>query len=283
MTIFKAVPMLVIFAVLAVNTYRVLPADVDVVFLDIGQGDSILIESRSGTTVLIDGGPDRSVLEELGRELPWFDRTIEAMVPTHPDADHITGLVEVARRYDVREIIWTRDEHTLPAYDELKRVVHEKGIHEIVIDHPQDVQVRELQLKILAPPSPAYLATPDTNNGSIVIQMNVDGSSFLFTGDMEAEVEKVVAEMYDVKSDVLKVGHHGSKTSSMQEFLQEVDPDIAVIQVGADNRYGHPHPSVLSRLTRLGIPVLRNDQDGTVRCSISKNEMACEKAGVLKH
>lgn len=275
--------MLVIFAVLAVNTYRVLPADVDVVFLDIGQGDSILIESRSGTTVLIDGGPDRSVLEELGRELPWFDRTIEAMVPTHPDADHITGLVEVARRYDVREIIWTRDEHTLPAYDELKRVVHEKGIHEIVIDHPQDVQVRELQLKILAPPSPAYLATPDTNNGSIVIQMNVDGSSFLFTGDMEAEVEKVVAEMYDVKSDVLKVGHHGSKTSSMQEFLQEVDPDIAVIQVGADNRYGHPHPSVLSRLTRLGIPVLRNDQDGTVRCSISKNEMACEKAGVLKH
>lgn len=274
---FKYLILLGIFGGMFVASWQELPADVDVFFLDVGQGDATLIQARDGTTVLIDGGPDKAVLERIGRAMPWFDRSVEYLVLTHPEADHVTGLVEVARRYRVQHIVWTRVAHTHPAYIELQHLIQEKGIHEIVIDGPQSLSLGSLSGDILSP-----LAAPEKtlkmNDTSIVLHMTIRGKTFLFTGDITADVERALATVVDVKSDVLKVAHHGSRTSTSQEFLNDVQPEIAVIEVGEGNHFGHPTPEVLHRLEAIGAHVFRTDRDGTVKCSLAFQRFSCKRA-----
>lgn len=271
---FKYLLILGIFGGIFAVSWHQLPRGVDVFFLNVGQGDATLIQARDGTTVLIDGGPDRKVVEEVGRAMPWFDHRIEYLVLTHPEADHVAGFVDIVERYAVDHIVWTRVAHTHPAYIELQRLVKERGIEEIVVDRPQPISFGSLSGDILSP-LVAPEKTTKMNDTSIVLRMNIRGSTFVFTGDITADIERALVAVYDMKSDVLKVAHHGSRTSSSQEFIDEVHPRIAVIEVGKDNTYGHPTREALQRLESSGARIFRTDRDGAVKCSLPATPSFC--------
>jgi competence protein ComEC len=239
-----------------------------VVFLDVGQGDAIFIETPSGRQVLVDGGPSEPVLlSQLGRQMPFWDRTLDVMVLTHPDLDHVTGLVPVLERYQVDTVIHRQIEMDSEPYDRWLELVEaegaavyrgEAGLH-LVLD-------QGLEMAVLYPGAALVdLREENANNHSIVARLTYGAVSVLLTGDIEAEVERqLVGAIREspLRSTVLKVAHHGSCTSTTEEFLEAVDPEIAVISVGEENRFGHPCPEVLGRLADL--PIYRTDEHGTV-------------------
>jgi len=241
--------------------------ELEFIALDIGQGDAILIKTPYGQNILIDGGPDNSVIQRLGRNLPFYDRTIDLMILTHPDADHVTGLVEVLRRYKVKQILYTGVIDEMPNYLEWLRMIKEKQVPMNIAFAGQVISLgKDLKLYILYP-THSYLnqTAEDLNDTSIVAKLIYKSSNFLLTGDASIEVEKeLVANEVDLKSDVLKVGHHGSKTSTCVEFVRVVNPDYAVISVGRDNKFGHPNFRVLRNLEKEGVEILRTDEMGDV-------------------
>ncbi len=262
------------------------PRELEVDFLDIGQGDAILIKAPAGQNILIDGGPDNTVVAGLSENLPFWDRQIDLMVLTHPHDDHVTGLIDVLKRYRVKKILYTGVIHDSPNFLEWLELVREKKIPVVIIDRPQTVTLGEASayLDILYPRTSLLGRTvSNLNNSSIVIKLVYGQTDFLLTGDAEVEVEQELltglsddagiqdagtqnfVSPPDLRAEVLKVGHHGSDTSSSEEFLQAVRPQIAVIQVGVNNDFGHPSRRVIKRLERIGVKIFRNDLDGTVR------------------
>lgn len=239
-----------------------------VTFFDVGQGDSIFIESAEGYQVLIDGGPSTQVVSKLGRRMPFWDRTLDRVILTHPDKDHIAGLVEVLKKYSVDGIIWTGVKHSSAIYQEWVRLIEEKKVPEFFAEKGYVIHFGNgVRFEILAPfESFKGKSAKETNDTSIVGMLIHGDNTFLLTGDSEkiTEYRLLLESPQAIDADVLKVGHHGSKTSSSQEFLQFVSPDIAVIQVGARNRYGHPTQEVLDRLAALGAHIVRTDIDGDV-------------------
>ncbi len=238
-----------------------------VYFLDVGQGDAILIRTPAGQNILIDGGPDNSILEQLNDFLPFWERTIDLMVLTHPHADHVTGLVAVLKHYQVKKAIYTGVVHTAPAYLAWLKELARQKIPLVLIDRRQTISLAQGgRLKILYPEhSLAGQTAANLNNTSIVIKLEYKQVSFLFTGDIEAEAEnELLASGQDLRAQVLKAPHHGSHTSSQLSFLKAVAPQFAVIEVGANNEFGQPSARVLRRCQKLGIKVFRTDQDGSV-------------------
>jgi competence protein ComEC len=239
-----------------------------VVFLDVGQGDAILFQSGS-KQVLVDGGPGMDVLRRLGEEMPWFDRRIEVVVLTHPQSDHMEGLLHVIERYDVGMVLLPRVMSSTQMQKVWLEKIIEKDIPYRFAWSGQELLVGDLKLSVLNPfdVEEAEVATrANVNNASVVMRADFKEMSFLLTGDMEKRVEKLVIEEVDnevLDTDVLKVGHHGSKSSSREELIEVVSPQLAVISVGGDNKYGHPHEDVLNRL--VDIPVMRTDEIGSVR------------------
>ncbi|RLC37157.1 MBL fold metallo-hydrolase [Candidatus Falkowbacteria bacterium] len=244
--------------------------ELEVDFFDIGQGDSILIKTPMGQNVLIDGGPDNTVIERLSEVLPWWDRTIDLMILTHPHDDHVFGLIDVIKRYNVKKIIYTGVVHSAPAYIAWLELIRDNQIPLVIIDRPQIIELGDsCKLDIMYPlESLLGKETANLNNSSLVMKLIFKDTSFLLTGDAEMEVENLLAETLDsacLRADVLKVGHHGSDTSSSEEFLQAIKPEVAVIQVGKENSFGHPSRRVIKRLERIGAKIYRNDLDGTVK------------------
>jgi len=242
----------------------------EVDFLDIGQGDSILIKTPQGDDILIDGGPDASVLDGLGRNLPFYDRDIELMILTHPHSDHVAGLVEVLKRYEVKKVLYTGVLHTSPDYLEWLKIIKEKNIPLEIVKAGDGFQFGTgLHLDILYPfEELTNQKFKELNDSSIVSRLVYGQISFLLTGDAPVEVEEKLLDSVmagQLKSDVLKVGHHGSRYSSSPEFLKAVKPQYAVIQCGKDNKFGHPHLSTLKKLENLGIKIFRNDLDGEIK------------------
>lgn len=237
--------------------------------LDVGQGDALFIQSESGAQVLVDGGPDDAVLSKLGAVMPFWDHSLDVVILTHPDADHITGLVEVLKRYRVGLVVETGVMHTSGVFKEWQRILAEKNIPVAYAAHGDELFINEhTRLFILSPfASPKGKEISKTNNTSIIARLLHEDVSFLLTGDAEQDMEKILAvivkDMLD--TDVLKVGHHGSKTSTSAELLEAVTPDLALMSVGKQNRYGHPHPEVISRLEKEGILVFRTDVQGDIR------------------
>jgi len=239
----------------------------EVVFFDVGQGDSIFIETPERFQVLIDGGPGLAVLEKLGQEMPFYDRTIDLIILTHPDHDHLFGLLEVLKRYEVKNILWTGVIGDTAEWEEWKRLIEQEGADIIIAETGQKIVLSEnIYLSILYPfESLENKEVKGCNNTSIVANLVFEGVSFLFTGDIEKEVErKLVEQNVDLDSDILKVAHHGSKTSSCLEFLEIVSPELAVISVG-ENNYGHPHPDVLANLEKFDIQVLITKELGDIK------------------
>ena len=237
-----------------------------VYFFDVGQGDAILIDSPTHGRVLIDGGRNRQIISELGKTLSFGDRRIDAVIATHPDADHIGGLPEVVSRYKVGLLISPGVESDNEIDDELRRRAEEKKIPMILARRGQVINFGDgVRLTILFPNQ--EVSTWDTNDASIVAKLVYGESSFLFTGDAPISTENILMglgkEYLDV--DVLKAGHHGSRTSTGLTFAQVTTPEYAVISAGKDNTYGHPHQEVLNILERVGAKMISTVEMGTIR------------------
>ncbi|MBI4158398.1 MAG: MBL fold metallo-hydrolase [Candidatus Yanofskybacteria bacterium] len=245
-------------------------------FFDVGQGDAILIEAPNGNQVLIDGGPDNAVLQKLGKIMPFYDKDIDLIVLTHSDADHVTGLIGVLERYKVENVIYSNIVRKSSLYDAWQEVVAEEGAD--IIDPVAGKIIdlgNEVTLIILHPAESLDGAIKEkVNNDSVVLTLKYGEMEVLLTGDIEAKAERQIilnnnlvegAPSQGLNADILKVAHHGSKTSTIEEFLYEVSPQVAVIQVGAKNRYGHPTREVLSRLENFGSKLYRTDADGDIK------------------
>jgi len=234
----------------------------EVDFFDVGQGDSIFIEYED-KQVLIDGGPDATVLEKLGTEMDFFDRYIDIVILTHPDKDHFAGLIEVLKNFQIGLILTNGQSEDSVSYQALADLIKEKNIPFKIALAGQRIDLSQgIELRILAPASSYQPSEQTDNNYSVAVQLVYNQSEFLFAADMEKEAElNLVSQGTDIESDVLKVGHHGSKNSTNPLFLQKVNPKIAVISVG-QNSYGHPTQEVLDRLK--GIELFRTDLNADV-------------------
>ncbi|MEK7537101.1 MAG: ComEC/Rec2 family competence protein [Patescibacteria group bacterium] len=246
-----------------------------VYFFDVGQGDSIFIETEEKKQILIDGGPDNKVVQKLSEAMPFWDRTIDLVILTHPDKDHILGLIEVLKRYRVKGIIETGIEcgkAECVVWKELK----EKEKAPVIFVKLGDSLILNENTKILILNPFADMAgekISKANNSSIVAKLIYDGYSILLTGDIEKHIEeKLVLAGVDIDSDYLKIPHHGSKTSTTEEFLEKISPLSAFISLGKNNSYGHPHDEVTGRLEKRNIKYYRTDELGTILLSCKFNE-----------
>ncbi len=243
-------------------------SELEVDFLDIGQGDAILIKTPYGQNVLIDGGPDNTIIKRLSENLPWWDRTIDLMILTHPHDDHVGGLNDVLKRYRVNKILYTGVVHNSPAYLNWLELIRNSHVPLTIIDRPQAIALGDdCWLEILYPRSSLLGQGVDNlNNSSIVAKLVYREAKFLLTGDIEIEVEQeLINSEADLTAQIMKAGHHGSDTSNSEEFLQAVQPNIVVIQAGAENTFGHPSLRAMKRMERTGAKIYRNDLDGTVK------------------
>jgi len=243
------------------------PQLLEVSFFDVGQGDSIFIETPENHQILIDGGPDATVLEKLGEEMPFWDREIDLVILTHPDFDHLNGLIEVLKSYKVDNILWAGVIADGEGYNEWLNAVEEEKARVIITQKGQKIKSNEVYLEIIYPfESLNGKITENTNNSSIVGRLVFGKNSFLFPGDIYKSIEKEITDKNgDLDSDVLKISHHGSKYSSNEDFIKEVSSEIAVISVGKDNKYGHPHQETLETLEKYGIKILRTDINGDIK------------------
>jgi len=238
-----------------------------VYFLDVGQGDSIFINTPQNHQILVDGGPKTEVLNELSDVMPFFDKSIDLVVLTHPHDDHIQGLVEVLKKYEVDAVLITGVSFNNSNYNEFLRVVNEKNIPVRFAKSSEDFSFGEVFLDIIYPfKSLSGKTFSNINNSSIAMKVIYKDHSIYLGGDGEIEVEKeILASGFSLKSDVYKASHHGSRTASSLDFLVKIRPKIAVIQVGKDNTFKHPHPETLRSLFKSGVEkIYRNDLDGRV-------------------
>ncbi|MDP2910186.1 MAG: ComEC/Rec2 family competence protein [bacterium] len=245
------------------------PPILEVVFFDVGQGDSIYIETSDGFQILIDGGPDLTVLEKLAKEMPFYDRTIDLVILTHPDHDHLFGLLEVLKRYQVKNILWTGVIKDTDEYKEWEKLIREEGADIIIAQAGQKINLTQDAYFLIFHPfeSLENLGVEDSNDTSVVAQLVFNDNSFLFAGDISQKIElKLIDQNQELDSDILKVAHHGGKNSSSLGFLRAVSPETAVISVG-ENSYGHPAPEVLQRLEQFGIDILITKESGDIRFS----------------
>lgn len=242
-------------------------------FLDVWQGSAILVGAPNGNQVLIDGGPSDAVLAKLGENMPLGDRQIELVILTHPDSDHLSGLVEVLKRYEVGQILESGIADSSAEYQAWNDLITQKKIPVIFAQAGQTVKIADnLAIKILYPLGKINgQEFKNINATSLVGKIIYGENSVLFTGDAEEQTEKPLLMLdADLKADILVVGHHGSKTSTGAEFLAAVAPQIAVIQVGAKNKYGHPAAEVLERLKSINIFRTDLDSDINFECSLAK-------------
>jgi len=240
-----------------------------VTFLDVGQGDAIFITTPAGQQVLVDGGPSPSDLTSaLGKEMPFWDRSIDLLIMTHPDADHISGLVEVLDRYEVNGWLDNGRTDDDATYGECMARIEGAGVPRHPVHAGDRLDLGQgIVLEVLHPPSQLMTGTEaDGNNNSLVLRLTWGEAEFLLTGDIGTEAEQLLlGSTQDLSADLLKVAHHGSGGSSCNEFLAAVAPAYAVISVGEDNRFGHPNEAVLERLESMSnVTVLRTDIEGTV-------------------
>lgn len=236
-------------------------------FLDVGQGDAIFIEAPNGTQVLLDAGPDSSVLRALSSVMPFYDRTIDMLIVSNPDKDHIAGFIDVLKRYDVGWEVEPGTQTATAVYAALGKGVSAEGIElltpkagdRIVLD-----KKRGVFLDVLFPDRD--VSGLGTNDGSLIMKLTYGEVCYMLTGDTTKGVEEYLVQLYgeQLDCDVLKVAHHGSRTSSAPEFVSAVSPDFAVISLGEGNTYGHPHKETLDTLNSAGVEIFRTDEFGTI-------------------
>lgn len=231
-------------------------------FIDVGQADSILIQTPDGKSMLIDAGNNADGQAVVSYLKGQGVSKIDILVGTHPHEDHIGGMDNVINSFEIGQIYMPKVSHTTKTYEDVLTAISRKGLKITSPTPGSTFSLGEVRFTILAPNSSTY---EDMNDYSIVLKMEYGNTSFLFTGDAEQVSEnEIIAKGYNLKADVLKVGHHGSSSSTSQAFLDKVSPKYAVIMVGSDNNYGHPHKETMDKLEAKGIPVYRTDENGTI-------------------
>ncbi|MCA9367842.1 MBL fold metallo-hydrolase [Candidatus Kaiserbacteria bacterium] len=234
-------------------------------FLDVGQGDAILIQTPDGVEMLVDGGAGSAVLRSLGSLQPWYDRTIDVVVATHPDTDHLGGLVDVLTRYEVANIWEVAAEHDVPAADAFSKAA---ALENASVYLPQAGDIFRLgastTVQIFSPQGDT--TNWQSNNASIVLKIQYGDIGFLLSGDAPTSIENYLAGTYGagLEAEVLKLGHHGSKTSTSDIWLDAVTPQYAVISAGLGNRYGHPNQEVMGRVFARNITTFSTMTEGTI-------------------
>lgn len=238
-------------------------------FIDVGQGDSCFIKTSEGYKIIIDGGPDyHKAIEEINQEIPFWDREIDLVILTHPEQDHFTGLFRILSSYQVKNIIWNGVEKQNQAFENFKLAINQEkqeGCQVFELSAGDRVIAGETEMNILFPFDSTDRDPQEANSSAIVLKMSFDKNDFLFTADIGFEQEDLIIKSnQNIRADVLKIGHHGSKYSSSEKFLLEVFPKIAIIQVGK-NSYGHPAEETLLRLQKNEIKTYRNDLNGNIK------------------
>jgi competence protein ComEC len=237
-------------------------------FLDVGQGDAIFIETPNGNQVLIDGGPDGSILSQLSQVMPFYDKDIDLLVASHPHSDHIAGLVDVLNRYEVKSFLEAEEGYDSSIFRAMKEAIANEGLQEIEAISGKVIDLGSgVTLTVLYPFKSAQgISTKEAHEYMVVTLLKYNNFEMLLTGDMEDEVERqLIAKGINLDIDVLKVGHHGSKTSTSEDLLRATTPEVAIIEVGEGNKYHHPTPLILTRLENFKIPYYRTDLDGMIR------------------
>lgn len=239
-----------------------------VVFLDVGQGDAIYIEAPGGRQMLIDGGAGVEILPRLIKIMPLFDKSIDVVVVSNPDQDHIGGLVEVFKHYKVKMVLESGTTSDTLIFENLKKEISENKIPEKIARRGTKIildEKKNIYFDILFPDRD--VSNWERNDGSIVGRLVYGESSFMLMGDATKYTENLIGwneNVENLKSDVLKLGHHGSRTSSSLLWLEKVEPDVAIISAGENNRYGHPHQEILDSLESLNIPYLVTYKKGNI-------------------
>jgi competence protein ComEC len=261
-------PLLAVATIIAVTVATTPDDNLHISFLDVGQGDAILIQKGSWQ-VLIDGGPSpQEITLELSSKMPFWDRSIDLVILTHPQSDHITGLVEVLNKYQVEQVLYPDLDIDSPIYDEWLRLIEEKDIESTIACAGQQIDLDGVLIEVLNPQKKLFTGTEsDIDNNGVVLHISIGEISFLLMADLMWQTElELITERAIPESTVLKVAHHGSATSTTTEFLNVVNPQLAVISVGEGNEFGHPSEEVIARLEdKLGAEnIYRTDKDGTI-------------------
>ncbi|HET8581387.1 MAG TPA: MBL fold metallo-hydrolase [Candidatus Paceibacterota bacterium] len=243
------------------------PRRLTVAFLDVGQGDAILIESPTGTTVLVDGGPGNAVLGRLPEVMPWWDRSIDMIVPTHPDADHIAGLIGVLGRYRVGRVLQSSVEGSTATWRALESAIAADHVPTMIATRGQVFDLGGgASLEVLFPDR--LLPHTETNTASIVARLVYGSTSFLLTGDSPQPIEDYLVSLDAddgmLASTILKAGHHGSAHSSSPLYVGTVDPQAVVYSRGCKNTYGFPASATVATFERFGIPAHDTCEEGTL-------------------
>lgn len=245
--------------------------DIEIYFFDVGQGDASLIESKDGTQILIDGGPPNKILSKLSEVLDFNDRSLDVLILTHPHIDHVSGALEVLKNYDVGLLVESGvNYHTAEAI-EFEKLAAEKKLKRLIVNKPTKLKFfHGAEIRFLYPDkSFKGLTLKNVHDSTVVSELFYKNKKILFMGDAEKIIERYLVSKNLVNdADVLKAGHHGSKTSNTKEFLSVVRPEYSVIEVGR-NSYGHPTQEVLSRLASVGSQIFRTDTDGTIKFEIN--------------
>ncbi|HEX7455964.1 MAG TPA: MBL fold metallo-hydrolase [Candidatus Nanoarchaeia archaeon] len=227
---------------------------------DVGQGDAIFLRTPGGYKVLIDGGPNNTILDYLGEELPFYSKKIDLLILTHPQSDHLTGLVEVVKRYQIDNLWISGTSNKTRLFSEWQELLQKRNIPTTVVKQ-RDLMVfpDKTQISVMWPKS--ALLVSDINAYSVVVLVSYGNFDALLTGDADKQVQPYTSDSGHV--EVFKVPHHGSKNSVDLNYLQTISPDVSVISVGSKNSYGHPSPGVVNLLENLGSKVYRTDKNGT--------------------
>ena len=268
-----SIPLLILLSLtvyLAIWSFRLAPAPpyLKVVFLDVGQGDAIYIEAPNGKQMLIDGGPDAKLLSSLAKVMPFADRSLDVVIETHPDTDHIGGLPILLDNYQVGQIFENGAKADSAIYNLLEEKITKNKIDKVIARRGQRIildPTRNIYFDILFPDRD--VSKLESNDGSIVGKLVYGKNSFLLTGDATLYTENQIEwqeSKENLKSDVLKLGHHGSKTSSSLLWLEAVKPSLVIISAGLHNKYGHPSPEIMARLSALHIPFLSTADLGNI-------------------
>lgn len=233
--------------------------ELQVHFIDVGQGDSILIDFGSDEILIDGGGRSPGVTDYISE---YIDGSLEVMVATHPHADHIGGLIKVLEVFQVEEIWLNGDTSTSKTYQDFMAAVNAEGAEVNLAKRNGTIAIGDLNFSILNPPDTLF---NEINNNSIVLRLEYGDTIFLFTGDAEEEAEaSILISESELQAQILKAGHHCSRTSSSKPFLEKVKPERAICMVGENNRYGHPHQETLAALEEIGAEIYRTDTNGTI-------------------
>lgn len=233
--------------------------------LDVGQGDALYIESPTGTQIIVDGGPGNNLLKALPGVMPFYDRSVDMIVVTNPDSDHYEGFIKFLGKYSVSDILEPGTTNAYPAYEVFQKKIQQKNIKKTLARRGQNIDLGGgAYLQVLFPDRNVSGVSPNT--GSIVMKLIYGDTSVLLQGDSISNIEQYLLELDGdyLESDILKAGHHGSRTSSTEEYVVKVKPKWSVISSGENNSYGHPHKETIETMKKLNIPTYNTCNNGTV-------------------